>query len=84
MPPGGAVRATNRTVGHGPANRTFTVFGYTGAMSKKALIVVAVLIAGDAVLLHGHYRTRVAQEAAMVEYSVDKQSWSTPLVDTRP
>lgn len=53
-------------------------------MSKKALIAIVMLVAGDAVLLHGHYRAQLAHEAAMMEYSAGKKSWSTPLVDTRP
>lgn len=50
-------------------------------LKKVLLFLIFGLIAVDALLLHGRYRERVAQEAAMAEYKVESQDWSTPLVD---
>ena len=53
-------------------------------MLKKFLLgILAMLVAGDAVLLHGRYRERMGLKAEVVEYTVRSQDWSTPLVDNQ-
>jgi hypothetical protein len=63
------------------AHRSFTLFGYKeGVLKKVLLLLIAALIAADAVLLHGRYRAQVELEAEAVEHHVKDQDWSTPLV----
>jgi hypothetical protein len=65
----------------GEAHRSFTLFAYKqGVLKKVLLFLIAALIAGDAVLLHGRYRAQVAREAEAVEHQVKDQDWSTPLM----
>lgn len=49
-------------------------------LKKTLLFLIAALIAGDAVLLHGRYRDKVEREAEMVDYTVREQNWSSGLV----
>jgi hypothetical protein len=52
-------------------------------LKKTLLTLLALLIAGDAVILHGRYRTKMESKAAAVEYEVLEQEWSTPLVEKK-
>lgn len=52
-------------------------------LKKVLLFLIAALVAGDAVLLHGRYREKVAHEAEAVDHKVREQNWSSPLIDSK-
>ena len=52
-----------------------------GDMRAKILFATLILLlAVDAVMLHGHYRDEVIHKAEVVEETVMDQKWETPLV----
>ena len=51
-------------------------------MRVKIMIgLLALMLAGDVLLLHGRYSARVYDKAIVAEEAVLDQDWSTPLVD---
>jgi hypothetical protein len=50
-------------------------------LKKVLLVLIALLVTGDALLLHGRYRAKVVKEAEVAEQTVREQDWSTPHID---
>ena len=48
--------------------------------AKILFVLLVLLIMGDALILHGRYRSQIVQEASVMEEQVLDQRWSTPLV----